>query len=304
MTDSSLHNALRRLKFRLKDIQVYYRMQRMFSRSSRLSSALMVWQTFYRPRKIILFFPERANRASVAYRLCALLGYVINTDPCRRFDAVVKWKDATLFDPAELGKISATHQRIINGASLDISKRAVNRIFAETFGYPLEVNPREFPGEILEKSDRNATHDGRILDGPLRPEEIRAGYVYQKAIDNTSAPDGLFLEYRLPIMGGVTSFVFLKYRSAENRFGIINIQTKMEKVETAFSPLELEKITLMMEKMGLDCGELDILRDRDGRIYVVDVNNTPNGPPNGLTEAESKTAMTLLAKKFEELLEY
>ena len=269
-----------------------------------MSSALMVWQTFYRPRKIILFFPERANRASVAYRLCALLGYVISTDPCRRFDAVVKWKDATLFDPAELGKISATHQRIINGTSLDISKRAVNRIFAETFGYPLEVNPGEFHGEILEKSDRNATHDGRILDGPLRPEEIRAGYVYQKAIDNTSAPDGLFLEYRLPIMGGVTSFVFLKYRSAENRFGIINIQTKMEKVETAFSPLELEKITLMMEKMGLDCGELDILRDRDGRIYVVDVNNTPNGPPNGLTEAESKTAMTLLAKKFEELLEY
>ena len=304
MSNSTPRNTLRQIKLRLKDIQVYYCLQRMFASGSRLSHAITVWQTFYRPRKIILFFPERANRASVAYRLCALLGYVISNDPHRRFDGVVKWKDSTFFDPAELGKIPATNQRIINGASLDISKHTVNQAFAETFGYPLGVNPLEFHGKILEKSDRNATHDGRILDGPLRPEEIRAGYVYQKAIDNASATDGLFLEYRLPIIGGVMPFVFLKYRSPENRFGIMNVQTKMEKVETVFSPSELEKITLIMRKMGLDCGELDILRDLDGRIYVVDVNNTPNGPPNGLTETETKTAMTLLAKKFEELLEH
>ena len=276
----------------------------MFAKSSRLRNAITVWQTFLHPRKTILFFPERANRASVAYRLCALLGYVISTNPHRRFDAIVKWKDTTVFDPAELKEIPATNKRIINGASLDISKHAVNQAFAETFGYPLGINPLEFYGKILEKSDRNATHDGRILDGPLRPEEIRAGRVYQKAIDNTSTMDGLFLEYRLPIIGGVTSLVFLKYRPLENRFGIINTITKMEKVETVFSPSELEKINLMMAKMGLDCGELDILRDQDGRIFVVDVNDTPNGPPNGLTQAQTITAMALLAKSFEKLLEH
>jgi hypothetical protein len=33
--------------------------------------------------------------------------------------------------------------------------------------------------------------------------------------------------------------------------------------------------------MGLDYGELDVLRDADdGRLYVVDVNTTPFGPVN------------------------
>jgi len=32
--------------------------------------------------------------------------------------------------------------------------------------------------------------------------------------------------------------------------------------------------------MALDYGELDVLRNKnDGKIYIVDVNNTPQGPP-------------------------
>jgi hypothetical protein len=51
--------------------------------------------------------------------------------------------------------------------------------------------------------------------------------------------------------------------------------------------------------MDLDYGELDLLRDRgDGRIYVVDVNSTPWGPPNHISEDQSRIAVARMASAF------
>jgi hypothetical protein len=61
---------------------------------------------------------------------------------------------------------------------------------------------------------------------------------------------------------------------------------------------ELEQILYLARKMGVDYGEFDVLRDKDKRIYVVDVNNTPAGPPNGLPEGEVKAALERLVKSF------
>ncbi len=299
MSGSSLRKLWREQKHRLKDVRDYFQLRRQYGENPEAVNAVL--RAIFHPPKTVLFFPERPNRASVAYKLCALLGYGISTNPRRRFDAVVKWKDSTTFNPAELEKIPATNRRIINSASLDISKCAVNQAFAETFGYPLGVNPLEFHGKILEKSDRNAAHDGRILDGPLTKDQIRPGRTYQKAIDN-SAHDGLVLDHRVPVINGVTPLVYLKYRPAETRFGNVNSLVKLEEPEKLFSPAELEKMASLARKMGIDYGELDVLRDKDGRIYVVDVNNTPHGPPNGLPETDCKTALGLMRGLFEQLL--
>lgn len=46
-----------------------------------------------------------------------------------------------------------------------------------------------------------------------------------------------------------------------------------------FSAAELAQLLDFGARIGLEYGELDVLRDRDsGRIYVVDVNRTPYGP--------------------------
>jgi len=214
----------------------------------------------------------------------------------RPFNAIMKWRDATRFDPAELQKIPFDSGQIINAESLDISKRVVAGMFAETFGYPLEVNPLEFHGEIVEKSDENATHDGRVIQGPLALENIRADRVYQKTIHSIS--DGLALDYRLPVMGGQIPLVYLKYRPVENRFSNTNLSVKLAEPAAVFSPAELKRIIAFAQAMHLDFGELDVLRDTDDRIYVVDVSNTPSGPPNGLPAGESKSAITLLAAAF------
>jgi hypothetical protein len=54
--------------------------------------------------------------------------------------------------------------------------------------------------------------------------------------------------------------------------------------------------------MGLDYGELDVLRDLgDRRIYVVDVNPTPDGPPNHIGAADSEIALARMADAFNEV---
>ena len=41
--------------------------------------------------------------------------------------------------------------------------------------------------------------------------------------------------------------------------------------------------------MSLDYAELDCLRDqKTEQLYIVDVNLTPNGPPNGLSVRDRK----------------
>jgi len=43
---------------------------------------------------------------------------------------------------------------------------------------------------------------------------------------------------------------------------------------------EADRVQRFCRGMGLDYGELDAVRDASsGRLYVVDVNNTPFGPP-------------------------
>jgi glutathione synthase/RimK-type ligase-like ATP-grasp enzyme len=65
------------------------------------------------------------------------------------------------------------------------------------------------------------------------------------------------------------------------------------------SPEEVERIIRFCRRMGLDYGELDVLRHRDdGRIYIVDVNTTPWGPPIQLSTQGKRAALLKLATTF------
>jgi len=48
---------------------------------------------------------------------------------------------------------------------------------------------------------------------------------------------------------------------------------------------------------------MDVLRDRDGRIYVVDANNTPAGPPNGMTAEQRLHAARILTAALRDMLD-
>lgn len=163
----------------------------------------------------------------------------------------------------------------INGRCVDISKSNVGRVFRRVFGYDLDIDPRKHHGKIVRKSEINAVHDGEVLEGPIT--EPDPGSVYQRLIDNTN-DDGMVLDLRTGIVGNEIPYVFLKYRPVSVRFSNENAFVRLGSPEV-FSVEERGLILKFAREIGLDVGELDILRDRSsGKIFIVDVAKTPHSP--------------------------
>lgn len=253
-------------------------------------------------RKTVLFYPDTPGSGNVTYQLCALMGHRITRVPERRYDVVFKRRDITRFDPSALAPLPS-NQPVINANSLDISKRTVGRTFRKVFGYSLAVDPHRDRGQAVQKSDLNAAHDGRIVTLPLAANEISADCVYQRAIDNTVKGD-LVVDYRVPVHGKRIPLVYLKYRPINDRFSNRNAFVRITEPGVVFDSRELELIIEFASEMGIDYGEFDILRDNnDQRVYIVDANNTPSGPPNGLSELQKWIALQMMRCTFSALLD-
>ena len=186
-------------------------------------------------------------------------------------------------------------QGAINGRCVDISKSNVGRMFAEVFGYALDIDPRTYRGRIVRKSEVNAVHDGEIVEGPVASP--KAGSVYQRLIDNTT-DDGMVLDLRTGIVGNEIPYVFLKYRPRDIRFSNDNAYVKLGKPDI-FSAAEKSQILRFCREIGLDVGELDILRDREsGQIYIVDVAKTPHSPSDNFITFDGLRAIRAGALAF------
>lgn len=252
------------------------------------------------PRITLLFFPDRPVPSSVVNKLCARLGYKVITHPERRFDVAIKYRDNTFFENDMLKALQTG--RIINKNITDISKKNVDRIFKSVFGYSTIIDPLTFHGHAVEKSDQNATHDGRIIECPISPTCFRTECIYQKVLNNRAEND-MVLDYRPVIHGYNIPLVYLKYRPEKTRFSNTNHHVEMASPDQIFTIYEQRKMITFAQKMGIDYGEFDILRDKnDGRIYITDANITPWGPPNGLSREDKIRAVELLAETFEELV--
>src|SRR3972149_6205746 len=147
------------------------------------------------------------------------------------------------------------------------------------------------------KLNWNALHKGQTIECPTEPRE--GDFVYQKLICNETE-DGFVEDMRVPIYGNRTPFVYLKYRSVKDRFvdrEHTNTKATIVEVDEVLSVNELNNIYRFCEKIGLDYGELDVLRDKDdGRIYIVDANIAPSGPPSPISDDEGKIAVMRLAQ--------
>lgn len=153
-------------------------------------------------------------------------------------------------------------------------------------------------GPIVEKTDENSVKDTRILTGPLDPHEVRDGYVYERLIDTLVGDDETH-SYRVPMYDGRAPVVIEKTYAATDRFGSNTKRAQLTTSEDAFSLEERDRLRAFVNDMGMDYAELDVLRDRrDGRIYVVDANSTPHGPPVKVTDEERARLYTVLADAF------
>jgi hypothetical protein len=252
---------------------------------------------FRRPLIDVLFYPERlASMHYVLWKICAVLGLRVTQELSQRTALTVLWKDATFIKASEAA-LPVTSAPIINATCLDISKTNVSRHFSAVFGYSCDVDPFNYYGPCVEKSDENARHDGRIVRAPVLKR--RAGAVYQRVINNAVQGD-LVEDVRVPVINGIVPFAYLKYRPTAIRFDSSrNNIVRLCPAEEVLSGVEIRNIGKFAGSIGLDYGELDVLRDRDdGQIYIVDANNTPTGPSYRLSSAEFRRAVNILALVF------
>ncbi len=248
-------------------------------------------------RAHILFYPEFPNYGSACLWIAHRNGYRVTKDPADRFDVAFHYEhgDQETFEAFQQDLPHLTEA--VNRSFVDIRKEKVGRVFEEVFGYPISLDPRTHTGPCVRKSNRNGEHDGTIIQCPI--DHIDEDYVYQKTINN-EVEDGLVQDIRTPIFRDTIPFVYLKVRPIESRFSNENEFAEMKEVHGVLSEEEVGQILHFCRRMGMDYGELDVLRDKgDGRIYIVDANFTPAARPSGLSDAHAERALSRMAQLFE-----
>lgn len=249
------------------------------------------------PRARISFFPKRPAPYYAIWPVCKLADVKIVDDPLEA-DLHFYFEDREFLTAPLRGP---SNKPAFNVGCFDIRKSVVARVFEETFGYGLAVDPRTHKGSAVQKSELNGKHDGEIVVCPLA--EPRADRVYQRLIDNTF--DGReFIDIRTPVVGGMVPFVYLKRRTEGARFSNENTRVDLVDADAMLSRTEQAQIGAFASAMRLDFGGLDVLRHReDGRIYIVDTNKTDMGPPSALAGADKLKAMRGLADAFGSLVD-
>lgn len=230
------------------------------------------------PRRTVLFFPHLPSGAYKIRRICALSGWTLTNDPTGRFDYAVHWQDQTRRDAAPALAQLAERGVVINGRADDISKRRVDELHRAVFGYGVEIDPLSHIGPLVEKSDRNAAHDARILEGPLRACDLDPEKVYQRLMNCSPSPE-IYEYIRVPLYLGVIPFCHRCRGREHGRFNHDEDTATTEPAGAVFSRPEIAKIIELASAIGHQAGDIDVLRDYDtGRIYVLDTNVTPMSP--------------------------
>jgi hypothetical protein len=153
---------------------------------------------------------------------------------------------------------------------------------------------------MVRKSNVNAAHDGKVIIGPISDAEYvreHQEYVYSVHVNNIEGDT--VSDLRLPWFGHLSPLLYRNQRPVSARFANRNTLASLESTSAHLSECEVSEIGEFCRAFGLDYGELDCLRDYDsGRIYIVDVNKTPCGPPNALDAKRWEEAVVNLAAEF------
>lgn len=225
--------------------------------------------------------------------------------PWKKFDVCINFQDNTFsaIDLAAYIREAYARTKVpepgvrINFDINDISKKRVGELFCAVFGYELNVDPRSFTGLAVEKNNLNAAHDGKVMQCPIDAAAYDERMSYTLLVDNTDGEE--VLDLRLPIIKTATDFCYLKRRPLTDRFSNTNRAVTIGRTGDFFNSAELEKVERFCRQIQLEYGELDCVRDKvTRRLYILDVNKTPSGPPNGLPKDGQRHAIEEMAYAF------
>ena len=249
---------------------------------------------------VIVVYPDYPSKKTTIYKIARNLGYRITNKRLERARHVL-WFHDTTHASSELLVQTYPGKTILNRSCTDISKKHVDAVHQTVFGYSTIIEPTRHTGLAVAKSDINALHDGEIIRCPIANPSDKA--VYQIVIDN-STENGEYVDIRVPVIAGTIPLTYKKFKHESVRFTNKVHRSEVHAPSDIFSEQELDCIRKMAVQMGADFCEFDVLRDNaSGRIYVIDVNKTPYGPPAGLSASESKHAVSLLTHAFRKAFE-
>lgn len=252
---------------------------------------------FNRGTQKVLLYPDKPSYWNAIRAMLNVMNYQITYDVNDDFSFAIYWHDTTFKEADEQIRAIAKEKLVLNINSTDISKFRVDKLMQEVFGYCTVIDPLTFQGKCVKKSDANSAHDGQIIACPI--EKVEEGYIYQVMID--AQVDEQFVEdIRVIFVKDHIPFVYVKYKLIENKFLSKTVSATTLAPRYVFSDEEIAKIIVVCQKMSLDFAELDVLRDRtNGKIYIVDINDTPGGFPkkkNGRELFPMKERLNLLSK--------
>jgi hypothetical protein len=247
-----------------------------------------------RPSATLQFYPMRPDAKARISLVVARLGLRIRIGVVPGVPTIA-WDTGTWFDDAAYRRLPPG---AVNRECIDISKGTVDRAWASVAGYSVEVDPLAFDGPMVIKSEANGRHDGRIVHGPIGSRH--PGYVYQRFVDAVEGDQ--MVELRTTVIGTQIPLVLLRYRP-RTRWFAGSTKTLLADPAEEFSPTELAQIIRFAALIGMDYGELDVLRDKaSGRIYVLDSNRTPNGPADSETSPLIEHVTTAVSEAFSHLM--
>ena len=207
-------------------------------------------------------------------------------------DMVVAWETGTWLPARAAERLPGS---ALNRGCTDISKMTVDRLWTHFAGYSISVDPLTWQGPLVVKPDVNGVRGGRIMAGPLISR--RAGRVYQRLID--CVVNGRVGTIRPMVFGGRILAVYEKWRADGDRFSGPE-EVVVRAADELLSSAEQRQLLQFAAALGMDYGELDVLRDQESRlIYVVDANRTPI-KPRGLKAEDEDAAFGPLAEALAE----
>ena len=210
----------------------------------------------------ILTYPDKATEISKLYLICKHLGIELTNDKNDDYDISFHWSYKTISEPSDF----CMYNRIN-----DVSKQKVDKIFYNVFGYSIKADTTR-KGYCIEKSNNQADHSGKIVKTPCTK---KPNHVYQKLID-TRIDEQTIIDIRVPVFWGDIPFIYTNKRHVTDLFHKdlgAEIITEVYRPHDYFSEYELSRIKVFCKYIKLDFGALDVLRDSNGLIYIVDVNN-------------------------------
>lgn len=271
-----------------------------------LANDIFTWLTFYtlaqswrtwrrvtgHKRPTIAFHPDKPRPWYFIWPVMHASGAKLISDVSKA-DIVFQFDDSTHADHSVPN--TKPGAKLVNFSCTDISKSNVADCFERAAGYGLKVDPRTYDGPMVEKSEKNACHDGRIIEGPMDPVEDKT---YQRLIDN-EIEGGLVEDLRCCIVGGEPTVVFRKRRELSRRFLNENAEVLIDEPRKCYTSDEIDVIRSFAAEIGLEWGGVDVLRDRaSGRIYIVDANKTDMGPPVALKLGDKLKSTRRMARAF------